>query len=420
MIGKKSGFPQKTTVPTAIARYTMPRYRTAVFWDSWEYESPSTTIIAEWDLVCNRRRLLSLASAIYMLSAMVTVPVMSIVSDSVGRSSVISYATLILLPSGFASCFAPNFVLFVCARCVVSACASTAYVITFILLVEVTSTENRTSYAIFATCFGTAMFNCVFIVLSLFQLPWRSVQLIIMGLTCMLIVHLFVVEESPRWLLAGNRFERAEQSVLWIAKVNRQPLDAVREIYRRLTADVKQLEIASLLRPSPLLLFTSAPLRPRCFALFTSWFAMFFSYYGLSLSSALQEEFWLPIASTVSIVLLGALVYPLTDRYGRRTIFIVTLFLLGGTCAVWIATYKTEHRYINNIFSFIAIRSSHLAGGRTVSASFMLPNYFLQCCGVLVSASPTCSAGWALPQCQLHWCTPASYPWTLRWDCLKY
>ncbi|CAN7942421.1 unnamed protein product, partial [Ixodes hexagonus] len=80
--------------------------RSQVPCEDWDYELKGHSIATDWNLVCNRRWLISLASAVFMSGAAVAVPIMGKLSDSFGRRPVLYASVLSLLISGVAVCFA--------------------------------------------------------------------------------------------------------------------------------------------------------------------------------------------------------------------------------------------------------------------------------------------------------------------------
>ncbi|GFT50776.1 organic cation transporter protein [Nephila pilipes] len=84
----------------------------------WEYDTSYTseTIISEWDLVCNREWLISLAKSTYMIGFLLSVIIFGQISDLIGRFPTIVICYCITSVSTFLSLLSNSFTLFVILR----------------------------------------------------------------------------------------------------------------------------------------------------------------------------------------------------------------------------------------------------------------------------------------------------------------
>ncbi|XP_064469214.1 solute carrier family 22 member 7-like [Ornithodoros turicata] len=331
---------------------------TAVRCREWEYEKHSKTIIMQWNLVCDREWLLALAATVYMIGALVAVPVMGVAADRYGRRTVICWAVIILQFAAFGSCFATNFAAFIFVRCIVSGCVSVTQVTLFILMFEVTSMEHRTFYGTAAIALNILFARILMGVLSILGLDWQTVMLVFMGITTTLSGVFYFIEESPRWLITTYNFERAEQSLLWAASVNGEPLETVRKGYEEITSKLpKQAET----NPAGMVvLFKSRPMLLRSSILFTFWFTVMFSYYGLSF--LFEVERWVFVVNILDICPLAVTTYYAMCKVGRKATF-TAIFLVLGTCSALLAlTSFLEHMFVHTVLLIVAKEAALLSG----------------------------------------------------------
>ncbi|XP_064458214.1 solute carrier family 22 member 7-like [Ornithodoros turicata] len=334
--------------------------KTSIPCTAWEYDTPSVTIISTWDLVCSREWLIWFASVMYTMGAVIAVPLMGMAADQIGRRPVICIAVSVLLLSGFGTCFASNFVLFVCARCIVSGCASTIFVTIFILLLEVTSVEHRALYCMVSASLGVVVAGILIAVLSVFTAPWRVFQAIFMAITCLLVSTFYVVQESPRWLLATCNFRQAKKVILSAARMNGVPQDRVRMLYSKLKMFI--LRNSECLKISALTLFTNPVLRSRSSLLFICWFSVSFSYYALKMTTVAEEEArWADVASAAAQGPLIVLGYYAINRRGRKTTLALTLGFIGFSSTVLTVDYPTAALHFTNIIVVLARGAVHVA-----------------------------------------------------------
>lgn len=167
-------------------------------------------------------------------------------------------------------------------------------------------------------------------------IPDRKWLQVIYGLhSCLLIVHWWVMDESPRWLWAQGRREEAVKIVSKAVKWNGNgiPLDEHYYLSKAkfmCTNDDSTAEHAGLSD-----LFKTPNLRMKTLNVCLCWFANALAYYGLSLSSGKlsgNPHLILFILGLVELPSYIALVFTL-DLLGRRSIT-STLMLIGGVCCI--------------------------------------------------------------------------------------
>ncbi|XP_065304338.2 solute carrier family 22 member 12-like [Dermacentor albipictus] len=216
---------------------TPPENRSVVPCDAgWHYENGASSayrlhhgdfgferehsIVVEWDLVCDRGWIVSALTAAYMAGGVVGAPVAGIAADRIGRRPVLCIWFLLLISSGTMLVFAHNLPVFAALRFVLSAGASGVLVASHVLLFEVTDTEHRVSYcaiAVAGATFAAAMYaELVYVYIR----NWHAAQVAYMAPTCGLIVTVYLMEESPCWLLAVSDMCYAEDVLAWAAGVN--------------------------------------------------------------------------------------------------------------------------------------------------------------------------------------------------------
>lgn len=172
-------------------------------------------------------------------------------------------------------------------------------------------------------------------------IPDRKWLQVIYGLhSCLLLVHYWVMDESPRWLWAQGRREEAVKIVAKGVKWNRAgiPLDEQYYLskakYMSGNTEESTTESAGLSD-----LFKTPNLRMKTLNVCLCWFANALAYYGLSLSSSKlsgNPYLILFIMGLVELPSYIALVFTL-DLLGRRSIT-STLMLIGGVCCI-VAAY---------------------------------------------------------------------------------
>ncbi|XP_075539777.1 solute carrier family 22 member 7-like [Dermacentor variabilis] len=288
--------------PTHLMNYT----RKEVQCDAWQYDTTSQqdSIVSQWDLVSGGPWLVPFSSAVYMSVAIMCVPVSGIAADRWGRKHVINAWVATLLVAGVGCVGATSYSLFVTSRFVVSAAKGSIMVIALILLYEVTCKERRLLFVVmFASC-STVLLPIVYQLIELCRLNWRTIQMVLMLPTSLLVFCTYLLEESPSWLLASWKARAAEQVVLQAAAVNGVPAQKTSEAFHALRERLERLDVA---RESTFVLLPSAFVQEALLCCTTlpvelCWFTTFFGFYGINLrgvsavaSTAMEDELFVAL-----------------------------------------------------------------------------------------------------------------------------
>merc|ERR1712223_2288318 len=98
--------------------YQCPSSQDVQICNQWKYDSSifESTVVTEFDLVCNRAQLLPTIASSYMSGIVVTIILMGIFSDHYGRKKIIVLMSLIHITASFLTSFSNSFSMFVGIR----------------------------------------------------------------------------------------------------------------------------------------------------------------------------------------------------------------------------------------------------------------------------------------------------------------
>ncbi|XP_077557248.1 solute carrier family 22 member 7-like [Haemaphysalis longicornis] len=308
--------------------------RTVVPCDAgWEYEKSAgeRSIVGAWDLVCGRRRILSLLSAVYMAGGVLGGAGAGVLADRVGRRPVLCIMIVLLILAGIGTAFAHRILAFAVLRFVLSTAASSTIVTSSLLLFEVNDTDHRALFcALSITVAGVASAIYRELVMD-FISHWQMAQIAYMVPASALVLSVYLKEESPCWLLATARVSQAEGVLLWAARVNKVDQVAFKARLAELRDEIKkqqqQLEhgrggsfdtILSTQDVHVSDLLTNKSLRNRSIVIFGCWCITFAMFFSLNTSEVMRTS-WVPRSSLLAmrIIELPLNVYVLR-RIGRR------------------------------------------------------------------------------------------------------
>ncbi|XP_065296064.1 solute carrier family 22 member 7-like isoform X3 [Dermacentor albipictus] len=351
--------------PPVPADDALDHTRHAVPCESWEYATAfrNRSIVSEWDLVCERRRLVQLSSAAYMAGAMLCVPIVGLLSDRTGRKPVITGSVSALILAAIVCSTTHSFVVFVLSRMVVSAMSSAAQVLSFILLYEVTGPDRRAAYALLATGTGIMLMPVVLELLAAAQFSWPATQLLLLMPTVSLVYSHYLLEESPSWLLATWRLKRAEEALLVAARRNGLVVEKAARFFRKLKAEMRRHAHAHLAATAAEAIRSDANKTAgsdsmvaeflsgrRAVSVFLAWFTVMFCFYGIQLADQDLDggvDAWLrwdDVAYVVTLAPLIAGTYAGMLRYGQRRTFTMLLALVFEASALLVLVPLTAER----------------------------------------------------------------------------
>ncbi|XP_037524440.1 solute carrier family 22 member 8 [Rhipicephalus sanguineus] len=289
--------------------------------DHWEYDKSQSrsTIVAEWDLVCQRSRLKHLIWATFMTGGAVAVPTMGLTADVVGRRPVLIAAALLLLLSGSGVCLCESLLWFTVLRFLSGASTGALDVISTVLLFESTPAGPRGAFVAASVSLATCLSPVFVATVSAVFPTWRMLHAVLLVPALLLACLVFTIEESPHWCLYNNKFDDAERVALWAARLNLEDPDLVRDRLERIRKEAEFLGEQAVLRyPRLLRYIASAPVRSRCFALFGCWFFVYIAYYARDywkLGPWIQAAQWFVVTGNFPAM---AFAYALTRRHGGQ------------------------------------------------------------------------------------------------------
>ncbi|XP_044536581.1 solute carrier family 22 member 20-like [Gracilinanus agilis] len=264
--------------------------------DGWVYDksiSPSS-IITEWDLVCERKSLKSVTQIIFMGGQQVGTVFFGILSDRFGRRTMLLWSSLMATITGACTALMPTLAGFTVFTFFTGAGVMGFLLTSNCLTLEWTPTEKR----IFVNACNTYAFTIGQIVLATWAYlvqEWRWLQFSI-SVACGIIVlfSLYVdrtanklsnkaLPESACWLIAHNKLHKAVKTLQKVAWINGQKKERRKltpeGIMSYIQEDLTTVKPTSHLRD----LFRTPGICKITLSVLFGWFARGFSFYGMVL-----------------------------------------------------------------------------------------------------------------------------------------
>ncbi|XP_013406936.1 organic cation transporter protein isoform X2 [Lingula anatina] len=301
--------------------------------DGWTYtlEPGETNFVADFDLVCDNKPLVSLATTIYFCGVMLGGLIFGTLSDLIGRKPVFLITLFVPVAIGVGIFFVQSYVAFVVLRFFVGVCMQGLQTSGLVLILEMFRPVHRTKAGLITELFwGSGVL--IVGVLQCFIKDWHYIQLAIALPPVLAIGYIWIIPESPRWLIQKKKFKLAEQFFIKVANFNKT--DITSSISDEFAAVHKKEDGSSVTHYTILDMFKTPKLRKRTFLLFYIWLSIAVNYYGMLYGiSALPGNYCLNflIGGFVEVPAYIATIF-LVECFGRKKILLLFFFVGGVTC----------------------------------------------------------------------------------------
>lgn len=307
-----------------------PNSETLIIPCNWGYEynrtEMSSSIITEWDLVCDKSFLVEVLQMCVMLAILLGMPIFGPAADKFGRKIVLMTSIWLQTLFGLASTLSPWFPGFFIFRFLSSLSTSGIMIVSFVLCIEVTSNATRSTVMVLQGIpFGLGF--SLMGLLAYFIRDWR-ILLIVQYVCCALFCsYYWFVPESPRWLLAVDRKEEAVEILEHAAMVNGKDVSTIKKtIDAYHYVDPEKHMILKALKVYP-------RFRGRTLILSLNWLAIGCLYFGLyQLSGMLSGNIYVSVCITGLISIPSNLTAMYIVRECGRKLAMALSSLFTGVC----------------------------------------------------------------------------------------
>ncbi|XP_043914108.1 solute carrier family 22 member 13-like [Protopterus annectens] len=268
---------------TVMDLETISRNLTKVTCAKWDYATDvfKSTIVTEWDLVCDKHSLNSVGSSIYMLGVLTGGVLSGVLADKYGRRIIILVCLPLQAVIGLITAYAPNFYVYVIMRYLMGTIILGAAINTFTLATEWIGPK----YRMFPAIIKNSMFTFGYMAMAgiaYFIRDWRNLQIALSMQGILFISYIWLLPESARWLLANNRTTEAIELLKKAARRNGKSLPQT--VLQNAAKEQADMGTKKPERNYSMLDLVRTPeMRKRSFVAFYMWFVNVLVYYGLSL-----------------------------------------------------------------------------------------------------------------------------------------
>ncbi|XP_004639493.2 solute carrier family 22 member 2 [Octodon degus] len=295
--------------------------------DAWVYDTPGSSIVTEFNLVCANSWMLDLFQSVVNAGFFIGAVAIGYLADRFGRKICLLVTVLINASSGVLMAISPNYTWMLLFRLIQGLVSKAGWVIGYILITEFVGLSYRRTVGIFYQ----VAFTVGLLVLAgvAYALPhWRWLQLAVTLPNFCFLLYYWCIPESPRWLISQNKPGKAMKIMKHIAKKNGKPMPAS---LQGLRADE---EVGEKQNPSFLDLVRTPQIRKHTLILMYNWFSSSILYQGLIMHIGLAGgNIYLDFFYSALVEFPAAFIIILTiDRVGRRYPWAVSNMVAGVAC----------------------------------------------------------------------------------------
>lgn len=328
---------------------------------SWEYDHTvfSTTMIEEWDLVCDRSWLRSMSQSLYLGGMLFGSLIFPHISDKYGRRITVLLTSVLMLVFGIGCAWSPTLLLYNISRFIIA--LGTGGIQSAVISLFVETVPSRLRTLLVATYgLGWTAGQLGLVAIAYLIRDWRHLQTAVSLTALPIIVVWWFLPESPRWLLTKDRMADVEKELRRAAAFNRI---SDHDISAAISSIEKKNECGAAKHTANITdLLRGRKLRTRTLVLWFTFFSHRLLYFHLSFASALfGGDVFVNYAIVQSMELPAKLFSMVAVRFFRRRATLIACFVAGTTSFLLALAFPSQSIVANvatSAFSMLFMSSA--------------------------------------------------------------
>ncbi|KAK3863477.1 hypothetical protein Pcinc_030756 [Petrolisthes cinctipes] len=189
----------------------------------FNYTQYQSTVVTEWDLVCERRALYSSTFSAAGFGGLFGAPISGFLLDRYGRRPVVLGSVLLLIVIGNLIVLSPSIVVYVVARGFIGILNTAVYNGAFAFVMESCAIKNRSLVGSMSVIPWALGLSCTPLIAYLVR-TWRWLSFCLAFPVIFQLSYIWLLPESPRWLIQKGRHSQALTILKKAAKMNKRSL----------------------------------------------------------------------------------------------------------------------------------------------------------------------------------------------------
>ena len=320
---------------------------------SWVYDKEEyiTTIVTEWDLVCDKEWFVTASQSVYFAGLFAVFVGGIILADRIGRKPDTVGCLMLTLACRMLISLSPNVFVYMLGRFLLSCATVNWYTILCIFAIENVGPSKRTLAGLSVYFFWTVGY-VILAGIAYFVQNWRTRNFIYLVFTVPYLLHICFLQESARWLKTHGRTRKALGVIKLMASVNKK------ELSRHILSEWIKSEAINTIteeKPNFFLMFKSWLFIRITLIAITIWSCVNAVYYGLTFYiPSLGGNIYINalISSALEFSALLFVYLSLDTRLGRKY-NIFSLFLVCGFAFILIIFIPADMTWLRISFAQI-------------------------------------------------------------------
>lgn len=301
--------------------------------------------------MCGASSLANLSQTITMLGLVAGNVIFGYLSDKYGRRYPLIGGIVLQLVIGIATAFVPWYPLFAVFRFFSGIALGGNMLVSYVFMMEIIGVKWRTTFSVaFHIPFDVG--HTVLPLISYFFRDWRNLQLAITIPTALLLLSFFILSDSPRWLLATGKRDRAVVIMTKAAKINNLPTSYIEE---NVDKYMKKAQLGTKRKAGNIVdLFRTPITRFYTISMCINWFVSGLCYYGSGLYiGQLGGSIFVNVAISGGLSIPGSIFAIWSIKAWGRKWSLIFGYLVGSISFLLIAVVPSEPTWIKTILGGI-------------------------------------------------------------------
>uniref|UniRef100_A0A2A4KAN0 Major facilitator superfamily (MFS) profile domain-containing protein n=1 Tax=Heliothis virescens TaxID=7102 RepID=A0A2A4KAN0_HELVI len=321
-----------------------------------EYDTSTivSSVTSEWDLICNRTYLASLAQSMMQIGILAGSLLFGYLSDRYGRKSVVLISLFFEVVSVAISAVVPYFWLFMICRFLIGVALGGTMLCCYVLLIELCGKSFRPYLSgLQEMPFLIAYFSLP--IIAYFVREWRQLQLVTSVPWAIVIVYYWLIPESPRWLITVGRKKEAIDILTHIAKKNNRPTDNIEAIVEKLEL-LNKNDSKNRQKVTYIDLFRTPKIRAYTIITALIWMFCSHTFFGINqYIGRLQGNLYLNVLLSAACLTPGLIIVIIATLYLRRKVSVMSSFTTAAVSLLVFIFIPSDMRALSLAFAIIGL-----------------------------------------------------------------